>query len=130
MLQPVSYVCEDGLKIKAFCEDGKPCYEGKSSSCHLWWDIYDCVKCRKEEALEEDYSRRRMKKSTQQILKERYEASDPKVDLLGESFGKFDYYVLYPRTKKQKNPHFPPCKETRFKEVQDQNLKPPLIPYY
>ena len=29
MLQPMSYVCEDGLKIKAFREDGKPCYEGK-----------------------------------------------------------------------------------------------------
>jgi len=28
MLQPVSYVWEDGLKIKAFREDGKPCYEG------------------------------------------------------------------------------------------------------
>jgi len=23
----VSYVCEDGLKINAFREDGKPCYE-------------------------------------------------------------------------------------------------------
>ena len=40
------------------------------------------------------------KKSSQQILKERYEAGDPKVDLLGELFGKFDYYVLYPRTRK------------------------------
>ena len=27
MLQPMSYVCEDGLKINAFREDGKPCYE-------------------------------------------------------------------------------------------------------
>ena len=35
MLQPVSYVCEDGLKIKAFREDGKPCYEGKSPSGHI-----------------------------------------------------------------------------------------------
>ena len=26
MLQPVSYVCEDGLKINAFHEDGKPHY--------------------------------------------------------------------------------------------------------
>ena len=32
MLQPVSYVSEDGLQIKAFREDGKPCYEGKSPS--------------------------------------------------------------------------------------------------
>uniref|UniRef100_A0A7N2RBS6 Uncharacterized protein n=1 Tax=Quercus lobata TaxID=97700 RepID=A0A7N2RBS6_QUELO len=27
MLQSVSYVCENGLKIKGFREDGKPCYE-------------------------------------------------------------------------------------------------------
>ena len=36
MLQLVSFVCEDGLKINAFCEDGKPCYEGKSPSGHMW----------------------------------------------------------------------------------------------
>ena len=30
---------------------------------------------------------------TQQILKERYEVGNPKVDLL-ELYGKFDYYVL------------------------------------
>jgi len=36
------------------------------------------------------------KKSIQQQLKERFEAGDPKVGLLGESSGKFDYYVLYP----------------------------------
>ena len=33
----------DGLQIKAFREDGKPCYEGKSPSGHIWWDICDCV---------------------------------------------------------------------------------------
>ena len=48
MLQPISYVFEDGLKIKAFREDGKPCYEGKSPSGHLWWDICDCVDCQEE----------------------------------------------------------------------------------
>ena len=36
MLQPVSYVGEEGLQIKAFREDGKPCYEGKSPSDHIW----------------------------------------------------------------------------------------------
>ena len=61
MLHPVSYVYEDGTKINAFCEDGKPYYEGKSPSSHIWWDICDCTKCRKEETLEEDYSRRRKK---------------------------------------------------------------------
>ena len=64
MLQPVSYDCEDGLKIKAFHEDGKSCYEGKSPSGHIWWDIYDCAVCKEEEGFEEDYSRRRKKNST------------------------------------------------------------------
>ena len=36
MLQPVSYVGEDGLQIKAFWEDGKTCYEGKSPFGHIW----------------------------------------------------------------------------------------------
>ena len=99
MLQPVSNACE-GLQIKAFREDGKPCYEGKSSSGHIWWDVCDCIDCQEEESFEEDYSKRK-KKSSQQKLKERYEAGDPEVDLLGEPSGKFGYYVLYPRTKKQ-----------------------------
>ena len=38
------------------------------------------------------------------MLKERYEVGDPEVDLLGEPSGKFEYYVLYPRTRKQKTP--------------------------
>ena len=126
----MSYVCEDGLKINAFHEDGKPCYEGKSSSSHIWWDICDCAERRKEETLEEDYSKRRKEKSSQQILKERYEASDPEVDLLGELFGKFDYYVLYLRTRKQKIPSSLPCKEIKSKEDHDQNPKPPLITFY
>ena len=115
MHHPVSYVYEDGLKINAFREDGKPCYEGKSPSSHIWWDICDCAECKKEETLDEDYSRRRKKKSTQQILKERYEAGDPEVDLLGELSGKFDYYVFYPRTRKQKFSHFPSGKDPKSK---------------
>ena len=35
MLQPVPYVGEKGLVIKAFREDGKPCYKGKSPSGHI-----------------------------------------------------------------------------------------------
>ena len=62
MLQPVSYVCEDGLKIKAFREDGKSCYKGKSPFGHIWWDICDCAECREEEAHDDDYPRRRKKK--------------------------------------------------------------------
>ena len=90
MLQPVSYASEDGLQIKAFREDGKPCYEGKSPSGHIWWDVCDCVDCQKE-SLEEDRPKRK-KKTSQQKLKERYEAGDPEVDLLGEPSGRFDYY--------------------------------------
>ena len=58
MLHLVSYVYEDGLKINTFPKDGKPYYESKSPSGHIWWDICDCAECRKEETLEEDYSRR------------------------------------------------------------------------
>ena len=59
------YVCEDCLKIKSFCEDGKPCYEGKSPSGHIWWDICDYAECKEEEAYDNDHPRRK-KKSTQQ----------------------------------------------------------------
>ena len=37
----------------------------------------------------------------------------------------FDYYALYPRTRKQNLTSLSPCKENH-----DQNQKPPLIPYY
>ena len=130
MLQPISYAFEKGLTIKGFYEDGKLCYEGRSPSNHIWWDICDYAECRKEETHDDDYPRRRKKKSTQQILKERYKAGDSKVDLLRELSRKFDYYVLYLRSKKQKIPPSPPCKETKSKEDHDQNPKPPLIPYY
>ena len=59
--KPNRLVYEDGLKIMAFQEDGKPCYEGKSSSGHIWWDICNCADCQEEEAFEEDYSRRKKK---------------------------------------------------------------------
>ncbi|KAL4628338.1 hypothetical protein ACB092_05G230500 [Castanea dentata] len=127
MLQPVFYEGLDGLQIKAFREDGKPVYEGKSSTGHIWWDVCDCEECREEEVFEEDQKRRK-KKSSQQILKERYEARDPEVDLLGEPSGRFDYYVLYPRSRKQKPPSLSPCKESH--DQNQQNQKPPLIPYY
>ena len=68
---------------------------------------------------------RRKKKSSQQILKERYEGGDPEVDLLVEPSRKFDYYVLYPKTRKKKTPPSPPCAENH-----DQNMKHQLIPYY
>ena len=61
MLQPVSYVSEGGLKIMGFWEDGKPCYEGKSPSGHIWWDICDCADCQEDKTFEEDHSRRKKK---------------------------------------------------------------------
>ena len=95
---PISYVAEKGLVIKAFCEDGKPCYEGKSPFGHIWWDICDCNECKEESIDDDDQPRRRKKKLFQQSLKKIYEVGDPEVDLLEKPFGKFDYYVLYPRT--------------------------------
>ena len=59
MPQPVPYVVEKSLVIKAFCEDGKSCYEGKSLSGHIWWDICDCDECKEEY---DDQPRRRKKK--------------------------------------------------------------------
>jgi len=110
MLKSVSYVEEKGLMIQGFREDGKPCYERKSPTGHIRWDVCNCVDCQEEEIFEADPPRRK-KKSSQQKLKERYEAGDPEVDLLGESSGKFDYYVLYPTTRKQALSSFPSCKE-------------------
>jgi len=102
------------LKIKASREDERPCYEGKSRSGHIWWDICDCDACKEVIIYDDDQPRRRKKNLSQQHLKERYEASDPEVDLLGESLGKFHFYVSYPRTRKQK-PKFPPNKESKPK---------------
>ena len=69
MLQPVSYVSEDGLQIRGFGEDGKPCYEGKSPSGHIWWDVCDCVDCQKE-SLKEDRPKRKKKTSQQSSKKD------------------------------------------------------------
>ena len=85
MLQPVPYVVEKGLVIKAFCEDGKPCYEGKSSFGHIWWDICDCDECEEESIDDDDQPRGRKEKSLQQSLKQIYEASDPKRENLLEN---------------------------------------------
>ena len=63
MLQPMSYVCEDRLKIKAFREDGKSCYEGKTPFGHIWWDVCDCADSQEEEVFKQDYSRRKKKSS-------------------------------------------------------------------
>ncbi|KAL0011549.1 hypothetical protein SO802_006657 [Lithocarpus litseifolius] len=63
MLQLMSYVCGDGLTLKAFREDGKPCSKGKSPSGHIWWNVCNCADCQEEEAFKEDYSKRKKKSS-------------------------------------------------------------------
>ena len=50
---------------------------------------------------EEDDRFRKKKSSSQNSLQQRYEKGDLEVDLLGESLGKFDYYVLYPKRTTQ-----------------------------
>ena len=120
MLQPVSYVCENGLKIKAF-EKMESLVMKVNHLLVTYGGIFVIVLIAEKKFLKKIIQEER-KKSFQQILKERYEAGDPEVDLLGELSGKFDYYVLYPRTRKQKIPA-PPCKKYHV-----QNPKPPLIP--
>ena len=128
MLQPIPYVAEKGFLIKAFCKDGKPCYEGKSSSSHIWWDICDCEECKEESIDDDDQPRGRKKKLFQQSLKERYEAGDPEGENLLENL---TIMVFYPKTKKQKPQSSPPsCKESKPKQDPNHEPKPPLIPYY
>ena len=100
MLQPIPYVAEKGFLIKAFCKDGKPCYEGKSSSSHIWWDICDCEECKEESIDDDDQPRGRKKKLFQQSLKERYEAGDPEGKNLLENL---TIMVFYPKIK-NRNP--------------------------
>ena len=89
MLQPVTYVWEDGLKINAFCEYGKQAMKANHPLA-IYGEIFVIVlnvekKKLLRKIIQEEF--------TQQILKERYEVGNPKVDLL-ELYGKFDYYVL------------------------------------
>ena len=65
---------ESAFPIVAYKLDGTPYYQDEND---------DLPKSKKK------------KKSSQQMLKERYEAGDPTVGLLGEHSGKFDYYVQY-----------------------------------
>lgn len=51
--------------------------------------------------------KRKSKKSPQKILQDRYEQGDPEVGLLGEPSGKFDYFVLYPKSRPDFDPIFP-----------------------
>ena len=139
---------EKDIGILNFQPSGQPVYAFISSTEHCYWDLdcpsKYCVKCRHRHSSyndEEDDRPRKKKSSSQKSLQKRYENGDPKVDLLGESSGKFDYYVLYPKRTSQsrkpfliepskpETPHSPPkpkpippksCKE-------DVRIPPPLV---
>ncbi|KAI3824590.1 hypothetical protein L1987_06053 [Smallanthus sonchifolius] len=60
------------------------------------YDVCNCKTCLEEaDRVEYDEDVPKKKKGSQKSLKKRYEAGDPRVGLLGEPSGKFDYYVLY-----------------------------------
>ncbi|KAL3614490.1 hypothetical protein CASFOL_041576 [Castilleja foliolosa] len=96
-----------GVPISSFDSKGHPVYVFADETGHKFFDICDCETCSMNTSDEDDTpKRRRKKKSSQQKLKERYEAGDPEVDLLGEPQGKgFEYYVTY------SNPPSTPDKE-------------------
>ena len=124
----------DSIPILFFNGDGSPCYRGKDPSGHIWYDPLACTcdACEDDRWFDEDDlpKKRKGKKSSQQVLKERYEAGDPAVDLLGEPFGKFDFYVLYRDDNPKPSPppesckpQFPPSKP----ELQKHQLFLPII---
>nr|GEV29657.1 putative zinc finger, CCHC-type [Tanacetum cinerariifolium] len=62
---------------------------------------------RAEKVDDDDEDLLKKRKSSQQNLKRRYEKGDPTVGLLVEPSVKFDYYVLYPKTKPSQPPSPP-----------------------
>lgn len=82
-----------------FNGNGSPCYRGRDPSGHILYDIWYCDACEESRYDDDDEISSRMKrkgkKSSEQVPKERYEAGDPAVDLIGEPSGKFDFYVIY-----------------------------------
>lgn len=57
---------------------------------------------------------------SQKTLKKWYEEGDPTVDLVGEPFGKFGFYVIYGDSPPQKI-NEPPCKPEKPSSV------PPML---
>ncbi|KAI3742415.1 hypothetical protein L1987_60096 [Smallanthus sonchifolius] len=67
-----------------------------SKTEHFQYDVCNCKACLEEaDRVEYDEDIPKKKKGSQKSLKKRYKAGDPKVGLLGEPSGKFDYYELY-----------------------------------
>ncbi|KAK1434296.1 hypothetical protein QVD17_00033 [Tagetes erecta] len=84
--------------------------EAPAQTPHNPFDVCDCQDCLDEAyklEYEEEEDNQRKKKGSQFTLKQRYEAGDPTVGLLGEPSGKFDYYVLYGDSKPKPKPPKP-----------------------
>ncbi|OMO68338.1 hypothetical protein COLO4_29704 [Corchorus olitorius] len=110
MMQPCPPNPNIKLDILSFKTDDTPVYAFKDKDGHCPWDINcSCKACAQyfDELDGEEYKPKK-KRSSQQKLQERYEAGDPEVGLLGESSGKFDNYVLYPREQNRSTPSSPP----------------------
>ncbi|KAL2461529.1 Uncharacterized protein Adt_44949 [Abeliophyllum distichum] len=80
---------ERNIPIYAFDSEGKPIYV-QSEDGHMYWDVCSCQKCTKRSR-----SIRSPNQSSQRKLQMAYEQNSPHVGLLGEPFGKFDYFVTY-----------------------------------
>ncbi|KAK9665956.1 hypothetical protein RND81_14G149000 [Saponaria officinalis] len=100
MKQNESYL---NIPIYSFNSLGDPVYVFKDESGNKFFDVCDCENCIMKDSDKDAYPRKRdrNKKSSQQILKEKYVSGDPNVGLLGEPRGKtFEYYVQYSRPEK------------------------------
>ncbi|GJR02304.1 hypothetical protein Tco_0525288 [Tanacetum coccineum] len=107
--------------------DQEPAQEFK----HIWWDVCNCKSYLDEAAkIDDDEDLPKKRKSSQQKLKRRYEKGDPTVRLLGESSGKFNYYVVYPKAEPSQPPS-PPRKTPPSPHKPPPTSPPPpkLSPY-
>lgn len=86
------------IPILFFNGDGRPCYRGQDLDGHIWYDYCTC-EAYEDARFDDDDDRPRKRKSkaksSQKLFKEKYEGGDLVLNFLGESFGKFDLYVIY-----------------------------------
>ncbi|KAL2492284.1 hypothetical protein Adt_27912 [Abeliophyllum distichum] len=80
---------EANIPIYIFNSEKKPIYV-QTNEGHMYWDVCFCRKCTKNSR-----STRSTTQSSQQKVHMAYEQNSPRVGLLGESSGKFDYFVTY-----------------------------------
>ncbi|KAL5980192.1 hypothetical protein ACLOJK_036659 [Asimina triloba] len=112
------------LPIQYFSHDGKPIYQATLDNGHKWYDIdYECQGCL--DSIFEDEQPKKARRNINKELQHRYEEGDPTVGLLGEHSGRFDYYVLYPQSRK---PSPPPQACHLISEDYEEDF-PPLTAY-